>query len=320
MAINDAINKLKPNINNPGVDNITNPASNALSSLNNFSTDGISSDSILKTLAPLVETTLIGIATSDQTINTIVKEATSLLNRKGRIEINNNIEILFYPNQEGDWFFVEDQFNKKIDLLRTSINKIKELVNTLTKIISVTSKILIALNIFLEFRQKLLSAQLISSAADLSSPTPSKPITAQTIIDLSSKINKNIEIQNKIKDINDVLTTISNILLIINTLLATLKIKLSKAKFTVVVSDNNFNETKKVLTDRFDEVDTAFTLEETINSTNNIKYVIKVIPLKDGFNKAAAYDSLSGLLITETAPSISKTPLELIDELKQILS
>jgi hypothetical protein len=320
MAISGAIEKLKPNINNPAVNAIVTPTAKAVSTLSSFDTDSISKDSISNLLGPYLETTLIGIATSDETINLIVKEATSLLNRKGRIEIKDSIQIFFYPHQDGDWFFIEDQFNKKIDLLRNSLNKITEIVNIITKTISIVNKILTALNIYLQFREKLLSAQLIAAVGELASPSPSKPVTAQTISDLNTKLVRIIDLQNKIKDINEVLTSFTGTLQLVNNLLTILKIKLSQAKFTIVNSNNNFVETKNILVNRINEVETVFTLEETVNSSNNIKYIIKIIPLKDGFNKAAAYDSLSGLLITETAPSATKTPLELIDELKQILS
>ena len=105
-----------------------------------------------------------------------------------------------------------------------------------------------------------------------------------------------------------------------NSYLTQIKIKLNQVSFNIITDNANYNQTKEDLNTTVKDTETAFTLEETIVGSNGIKYNISIVPLKDGFNKAIAKDSLSGLLIAQTASSIVKTPLELINELKQILS
>lgn len=330
MAIKDSVNKLQPNINTPSVEGVKNIASSAQSRVTStvdeasakvegIDIDSISAKEVIKILVPLAKTALINIATSENTVNLAIKESTALLNRKGRVEIIGTT-VNFYPAVDGPWLEIKAQFDRKIQSITKSIDNITRILNILTKTLSVINTVLVALQIFLRLRETILNLKLIAAATDLSSPAPSKPVTAQTIATISDQIKKNQKMQDIIDEVKDAISVINTLLLTINTLLSKLKLLLSQAKLNIIINKSDYTDTKEELLKSFDSTEVPLTLEETITGSNGIRYTIKIIPLKDGFNKAVAYDTLSGVLITQTAPSIIKTPLELINELKQILS
>lgn len=324
MAISDSINKLKPNINTPAFESVKNLASTAKDNISqavdNINIGSISSQEIIKLLLPFIQRTLLSIANSEQIINLAIKESTTLLNRKGRVEIEGTT-ITFYPIADGPWLEIKTQFDRKIQLITKNIEEISQILTVLNKTLTIVNTVLVALQVFLKLKESILSAKLIAAAGDLATPAPVKPVAAETIATLNTKINNNIELQDKINDVKDTLSVINGLILVINSFLTELKIKISEAKLIIVDDKANYNNIKDDLVTSFNSTEVPITLEETIiSSSNGIKYTIKIVNLKNGFNKAVAYDSLSGLLITQTAPSIVKSPYELIQELKQILS
>jgi len=323
MAITDSINKLKPNLNTPSIESVKNLASTAKNNISeavdSIDIDSINSKEIIKLLLPFIQRTLLSIANSEQIINLAIKESTTLLNRKGKVEIEETT-ITFYPITDGPWLEIKAQFDRKIQLITKNIEEINKILTILNKTLTIVNTILTALQIFFKLKESILTAKLISASADLATPSPVKPLAAETIATLNIKINNNNKIKDRIDDIKDILSVINGLIVVINSFLTELKIKISGAKLIIVDDNADYKNTKDDLLKSFNSTEVPLTLEETIISSNNIKYTIKIVNLKDGFNKAVAYDSLSGLLITQTAPSIIKSPYELIQELKQILS
>lgn len=347
MALFDIIQKLQPNLNQPNLEEIgdfgyqagtfgdvtASIGNKVSSSVNDFKTklssslsdadtdsDGsLSAKEIIKVAIPIITPILISIATSEENINKATKEATTLLNRKGRVEIQGTT-VNFYPIADGPWLEIKAQFDKRIQSITNSINRINNLITKLNKYLGTANKILTGLEIYLTFRINQLNAKLAAAFAELTSPSPTKPVTAQTLLTINDQIIKNEKLQKNIDDVNDAIGVLNALLSTATSLLNNLKSLLSQAQLNIITNPADYQLTKEELLSSFNTTEVPLTLEETITGSNGIRYTIKIVELKDGFNKAVAYDSLSNSLVTQTAPSIIKTPYELIQELKQILS
>jgi hypothetical protein len=292
------------------------------SSLSNTDLDGDGSlgvKEIVKALIPILKPILISIATSEENINKITKSATSLLDRKGRVEIQGTT-VNFYPVVDGPWLEIKAQFDRRIQSTTKTIEKINDGIEKLNKILGFANKILTGLQILLKFREGQIEVQFISTTTELASPSPSKPTTGLSLADILKKYEKNIKLQQTISDINEVIGVIKALITTANSLLSNLKFLLSQAQLNIINNPADYKNTKEELITSIKSTEVPLTLEETIIGSNGIKYTIKIVALDNGFNKAVAYEALSGLLITQTAPSIIKTPYELIQELKRILS
>jgi hypothetical protein len=287
MAFKDTIANIKPKITPPN--------------LSNIKIDSISVDNITNIFKPYLTNLFTGIFNTDSLLNETIKQSSELLNRKGRLEIINGTTINFYPFVDGPWLQVKIQFDRKLSIIKNNIQNLQKIVDILNKTLKIINTILTTLNILLSITKKTLNAQLVAAGSDLAaSPSPNKPVAGPVLASLQAQLQTINDVQDKIKEINKIITIIINMLQIGNSYLTKIKIKLNQVSFNIILNSSNYNETKT-------ELETT-------------KYNISIVPLKDGFNKAIAKDSLSGLLIAQTAPSIVKTPLELINELKQILS
>ena len=307
MAFKDTIANIKPKITPPN--------------LSNIKIDSISVDNITNIFKPYLTNLFTGIFNTDSLLNETIKQSSELLNRKGRLEIINGTTINFYPFVDGPWLQVKIQFDRKLSIIKNNIQNLQKIVDVLNKTLKIINTILTTLNILLSITKKALNAQLVAAGSDLAaSPSPNKPVAGPVLASLQAQLQTINDVQDKIKEINKIITIIINMLQIGNSYLTKIKIKLNQVSFNIILNSSNYNETKTELETTVKDTETTFTLEETIIGSNGIKYNISIVPLKDGFNKAIAKDSLSGLLIAQTAPSIVKTPLELINELKQILS
>lgn len=307
MAFKDTIEKVKPKISPPN--------------LKNINLNSISTDTITNIFKPYLTNLLTGVFNTDELINQAIKQSSELLNRKGRLEITNGTTINFYPAVDGPWFEIKTQFDRKLSIIKNNIQSLQKIVDILNKTLKIINTVLTALNAFLTAQKVALNAQLVAAGTDLAaSPSPNKPVAGPVLATLQAQLQTINDIQDKIKDVKSIITVIIAMLQVANSFLSKTRVKLNQISFNIISNPSNYNEVKKQLETTVNETKTAFTLEESIVGSNGLKYVISIVPLKDGFNKAIAKDALSGLLITQTAPSIVKTPLELIEELKQILS
>ena len=319
----DNVESIRDNISQK-IQNVSSKAESSIDKINNFdfsnlNLDSINSDKIVNTITPYIQSTLLGLVNTEKIVNEATKDSLALLNRKGRVEIKNQVEIYFYPIQDGPWLQIKEQFDRKIQVITNNLNKITKLISTINKTLNIINTVLTALEIYLQIKKLQLEVQLKTSGVEQASPSPSKPTTGITLSSLQQQIDAINKAQNIINSIQDVIKVIRDILVVLNTLLSKVKIKLSQAKLEIITNQAEYPDTKDNLTSSFNSAEVPLTLEETIIS-NGIQYTIKIVNLQNGFNKAVAYDTLSGLLVTQTAPSITQTPYELIQELKQILS
>ena len=307
MAFKDTIEKIKPKITPPN--------------LSSIKADSISVDNITNIFKPYLTNLFTGIFNTDALLNEAIKQSSELLNRKGRLEIIGGTTINFYPIVDGPWLQIKTQFDRKLSITKNNIQNLQKIVDTLSKTLKIINTILTTLNVLLSVYKKTLNAQLVAAGSDLAaSPSPNKPVAGPVLASLQAQLQTINDVQDKINEVKKIVTIINSMLQVSNSYLTQIKIKLNQVSFNIITDNANYNQTKEDLNTTVKDTETAFTLEETIVGSNGIKYNISIVPLKDGFNKAIAKDSLSGLLIAQTAPSIVKTPLELINELKQILS
>ena len=252
---------------------------------------------------------------AEKIANTIIKKlirtTKKKLKDKGRVEINGGA-IVFYPKNNDDYSRYKRDFDRKVSNLKRTIKTLKDIVDSLVKILKILKIALAAFKIYLSLLKKKVTALAIASAAELTSPSQSKPITAKYNIE-KLKYDEVIEpLKKKIDDYILMITVIQSILQIYQRMINSIKAKLDTLSFTIASAPFSTNAELQASINAEQETDAEY-------SNGTTSYTIKVITTPSGALQAIAYDSFSGFKITQTAPSKFRKADELIDELKQIL-
>ena len=250
----------------------------------------------------------------DAVINNLIKKTKKKLNNKGRVEVKNKSIVIFYPKFSGDFSPYKKEFEiKKVKLLKT-IKILKTIISSISVVLKLIKTALAILQIQLQFKKKKLLATAASSAPDLASPSPSKPVAAQYPInkELNDQVFKQLE--DKINNYILLITFIQPTIQTLQQILTRSKSKVERLSFNINVDPTTtpiLNQEPSLINDE----------EPTSTLYNNgVKdYIIEVITTPSGALQAVAYDAFSKLKITQTAPSRTREADELIEELKQIL-
>ena len=250
----------------------------------------------------------------DAVISNLIKKTKKKLNNKGRVEVKNKSIVIFYPKFSGDFSPYKKEFEiKKVKLLKT-IKILKTIISSISVVLKLIKTALAILQIQLQFKKKKLLATAASSAPDLASPSPSKPVAAQYPInkELNDQVFKQLE--DKINNYILLITFIQPTIQTLQQILTRSKSKVERLSFNINVDPTTtpiLNQEPSLINDE----------EPTSTLYNNgVKdYIIEVITTPSGALQAVAYDAFSKLKITQTAPSRTREADELIEELKQIL-
>ena len=228
MAFKDTIANIKPKITPPN--------------LSNIKIDSISVDNITNIFKPYLTNLFTGIFNTDSLLNETIKQSSELLNRKGRLEIINGTTINFYPFVDGPWLQVKIQFDRKLSIIKNNIQNLQKIVDVLNKTLKIINTILTTLNILLSITKKTLNAQLVAAGSDLAaSPSPNKPVAGPVLASLQAQLQTINDVQDKIKEINKIITIIINMLQIGNSYLTKIKIKLNQVSFNIILNSSNYN-------------------------------------------------------------------------------
>ena len=198
-------------------------------------------------------------------------------------------------------------------MLKT-IKILKTIIDSISVVLKLIKTALVILQIQLQIKKKKLLITAASSAPDLASPSPAKPVAAQYPInkELNDQVFKQLE--DKINNYVLLITFIQPTIQTLQQILTRSKIKVDRLSFNINVDPTTtpiLNQEPSLVSDE----------EPTSTLYNNgVKdYIIEVITTPSGALQAVAFDAFSKLKITQTAPSKTREADELIEELKQIL-
>lgn len=267
---------------------------------------------IIAVVLPLLTKFINAEKVANAIINKLIRKTKNKLKDKGRVEINGG-SIVFYPKNYGDYSRYKRDFDRKVSNLKRTINTLKSIIDKLVTILKILKIALAAFKVYLGLLKKKINALAIASAAELSSPSQSKPITARYNIE-KIKYDEVVEpLKQKINDYILMITVVQSILQIFQKMVNSIKIKLDSLSLTINSSPFVTNADLQATINS----DPQTTDTEYNNGTTN--YTIEVITTPSGALQAVAYDSFSRMKITQTAPSKFRKADELINELKQIL-
>jgi hypothetical protein len=247
-------------------------------------------------------------------INRLINESRKKLKDKGRFVVVNGA-ITFTPKDKGNYIKYKQNFDRKVESLKKVVNTLKTVVDILTSVLKYIRVGLAALKALLAAKKLKTASLTPAAAADLSSPSPAKPVasTWTTDIGLEAATEKNKTLNDKINQFMLMSRFISTILEILKKMIDNIKQKIETLSFTIsglpdaLSLQNSLNSYAPVGDTNIDILD------------GDKQYTIKVITTLDGSLQAVAYDKFSMMKITQTAPSKIRTSDDLVNELKQIL-
>jgi hypothetical protein len=252
-------------------------------------------------------------------INKLINDTKTKLKDKGRVVVVDGA-ITFIPKDKANYDQFKADFERKVNQLKSVIKTLKDAINLLMTILKVVKAAVVAFKVYATILKIRLKVQAAASAAELASPSPSKPITIQYLISKQTYDDVIVPLNEKITNYGLIALSLSSILKIYQRLINNIQIKLNTLKLTIVSSSVNDNAliVTNELTNTIDET-TNDELTDTEYSNGEQTYIIRVIKTPSGALQAIALDSFTKLKITQTAPSKFRKADELIDELKQIL-
>ena len=252
-------------------------------------------------------------------INLLINDTKTKLKNKGRVVVVDGA-ITFIPKDKANYDQFKADFERKVNRLKATIKILKDAIDLLMTILKVVKAAVVAFKVYAKILQIKLKVQAVASAAELASPSPSKPITIKYLISKQTYDDVIVPLNEKITNYGLIALSISSILKVYQRIVNNIKAKLDTLKLTIVTSSSNDNALAVTsgLTNTIDQI-TNDELTDTEYSNGEQTYIIRVITTPSGALQAVAYDSFTNLKITQTAPSKFRKADELIDELKQIL-
>jgi len=252
-------------------------------------------------------------------INLLINDTKTKLKNKGRVVVVDGA-ITFIPKDKANYDQFKADFERKVNRLKATIKILKDAIDLLMTILKVVKAAVVAFKVYAKILQIKLKIQAAASAAELASPSPSKPITIKYLISKQTYDDVIVPLNEKITNYGLIALSISSILKVYQRIINNIKVKLDTLKLTIVTSSSNDNALAVAsgLTNIIDQT-TNDELTDTEYSNGEQTYIIRVITTPSGALQAVAYDSFTNLKITQTAPSKFRKADELIDELKQIL-
>lgn len=266
---------------------------------------------ILALLVPILLQFVRTLNVGDLLVKRIINQTKKQLKNKGSLVIVEGT-VSFTPSKKGDWNVYKKNFDTKVNNLKKVILSLQAILSLLTSLLNTLNLALTAYQLILYLlilKLKRAQAKLIK---DLTSPEPSKPEAAIEIAQLSERM---IRLQ-KLKDDADtyklIITAILLFINIFNMALNKLKAKIDRLKFILEPLDDQSAAS----------ITNATTAAPTSNEYTNSygkSYILVLVTFPDRSKQYQALDAFSKMKITQTAPSIIKTPEQLLEEIKQIL-
>ena len=301
--------KGKQNINDP-FKNLSDPK--AFLKQQNLS---ISKNQVITVLLPIVSQFIKVEFIAKLIIKKLEKQTREQVKNKGTLTVQDGT-FTFTPSDNNNYQVFKDNFDKKVNNLKTTVKKLQQLVTILNNIIKVTNIALSIIQVLIKMKLSKLNSQLISISTDLASPSPSKS-SGPALIATINDILKLQKYDKKVEEYKKGIAIAKSILIICNNALTDLKIQLDTLKF--IITDSPNNNITSPLSNSVSSIQLASPDSEDYTDAFGKSYILKLVTLPNGAKQYQALDSYSKMKITQTAPSRIKTEQQLLEEIKQIL-
>ena len=273
---------------------------------------------ILSVVLPVITKFINNEKVVSKILDVLFDQVTKNLQSQGRVDINNG-KIVFTPKYPGDYSKYKVNFDNKVSSLKQTITTLQNLLGVLSTILKVAKAGVAALQIQLIIQEKRLQIQAIQSAAELATPSPTKPLTAKYQVEFNNFVQKKKEKEDKIQLYTALISYLEAIIKICRGILSKIQVRLNQLSFTIVQNSPQPSDALSTLSNTLNNQTSQLNLSEEFISDKGKTYTIKTITTSTGALQAVAYDTFSMMKITQTAPSKTRKADELIDELKQIL-
>ena len=249
-------------------------------------------------------------------IKTLKKSLKKRLQKEGVLNVV-GLTFIFTPRDYAKWSAFKDNFDKKVNSVKTLINTLDNIITQLQNILVILNASLTALQLIITLSKTKIIAKRAKIAAELALPTPSKPTVAIDLTEIDTTIDKLNKAQEKIEEYHLYITIAQSYVMIFKSLITKLKLKVNQLQLIIVGSNMNTSITLDPILVQQPEKDTPET--EYISDVTYKSYTLKLITYPDGSAQYQALDAFSKMKVTQTAPSKVKTTDQLLDEIKQIL-
>lgn len=275
---------------------------------------------LMSMAVPILISLIRKINIADTIINKIENDTKKQLQDKGVLVISGG-SFVFTPSNLGNYNIYKTNFDNRVSNLKAVISDIISILTFLDSIIKIINYALTAFQLFKAAKAIVIQIKLASVTADLGTPSPVKPsgrVLKSVIDDILKELNmlppgrEAQSIDDKIKDFQDIINAIQMFLRIFKGSLNDIKIRLDELSFTIVGIDSELPSSLQAAKNASND-------DSEYISINGTKYILKYIELPNRYKQYQALDAFSKLKISQTAPSIIKTPNELLEEIKQIL-
>ena len=252
---------------------------------------------------------------ADGLIKKMVKDVKKQLQNKGVLTVENNV-ITFTPSNKGNYEVFKQNFDRKKANLIKTLNTLKTTLDTLAKVSTFINIGLTAIKVYIKIKTKIIKTQEIAVQTELAAPTPggAKPISAALLPKINKSLKQLEKGQKKVDTYQGVITAINVITPIFRNMLNKTQTKVNQLQFII-----NTGETTQGMDVTVAGVNSTAPINSEYTNSYGKNYTLELVTTPNGFLQYQALDSFSKLKITQTAPSKSKTPDELFEEIKQIL-
>lgn len=266
---------------------------------------------ILALLVPILLQFVRTLNFGDLLVKRIINQTRKQLKNKGSLVITEGT-ISFTPSKKGDWNIYKQNFDTKVNSLKKVIISLQTTLSLLTNLLNVLNLALTAYQLILMlliFKLKRAQAKIIK---DLALPNPSKPEAAVELGQLSDRMMRLQKLRDDADTYKLIITAILMFINLFTMALNKLKAKIDKLRFILEPLDD---QSAGAITNA---TTTAPPTNEYTNSYGK-SYILKLVTYPDRSKQYQALDAFSKMKIAQTAPSLIKTPEQLLEEIKQIL-
>jgi hypothetical protein len=249
-------------------------------------------------------------------IKKLEKQTREQVKNKGTLTVSGGV-FTFTPSNPGDYSIFKSNFDRKVNNLKTTVQKLQQILTILNNALKIINIALSIIQLYIKVKLAILTAKLASVTADLASPSPAKA-SGPLLATIQKDILQLQKTDKKVDEYRAGITIAKSIIVILRKAITDIKLKLDQLKF-IITSTPNPNEEDTGLVSTIGDVETTAPENEEYTDAVGKSYILELVTLPNEAIQYQALDSYSKFKITQTAPSKTKTPQQLLEEIKQIL-
>lgn len=304
------------------VDDLKKLADEKLDYLKQQSLGSAASTALSALFLPVIKKIIQGLFSAEKIKNKLIETVKNELKKKGKVEVQGK-KIIFTPiKNDPSYQKFADNFNNKVSSLQNTLTAVQQAIKALDKVISTINAALTALKVGIQAAKIAIKVRLTKIAAELAAPTPggTKPTAGVDLAAVITQLDKIKELEKKVDEYQTIVSGLGLIITLFKTKLQTI---LNAINGLAIVINSNKDKINNPQVDN-NLINKLSTLQGNVGNNNitetYLNYYLVIEKLADGSYQAAAIEQVSGMKITQTAPTKFIKPDALFNELKQILN